>query len=98
MEWQSTQVATELGAYYGVFGSRIEAAGGSGVPDIVEDPRHVLDLTWRQQLRGYLSLRLKVRNLLDAPYQRSQEANGIERVQRYYTTGQSISLILSYGN
>lgn len=98
LTWQSTQGATELGAFYGVFGSRIEAAGGSGVPDIVEDPRHVVDLTWRQQLRGYLSLRLKVRNLLDAPYQRSQEANGIERVQRYYTTGQSISLTLSYGN
>ncbi|MCL7970610.1 MAG: TonB-dependent receptor [marine benthic group bacterium] len=96
--WLSTQGGTELGAYYGVFGRRIEAAGGSGVPDITEDPRHVLDLTWRQNLRGHLSLKLKVQNLLDSPYRRSQEANGIERVQREYTVGQSISLALTYGN
>ena len=68
------------------------------MPDITENPRHVLDLTWRQDLRGHLGLKLKVQNLLDSPYRRSQEANRIERVQREYTVGQSISLALTYGN
>jgi len=98
LQWQSTGGATELGAYYGVFGRRIEAAGGSGVPDIKEDSRHVIDLTWRQGVYRNLSLKLKVENLLDQPYQWSQEANGIQRMQRRYRVGQSISLGLTYGS
>jgi outer membrane receptor protein involved in Fe transport len=98
LTWISTNGGTEVGAYYGVFGKRIEAAGGSGVPDIEEKSRHVVDLTLRQHLYGSLSMRFKVQNLLDSPYQWSQEANGIERLQRRYTTGQSLSLSLTYGN
>jgi len=98
LTWLSTNGGTELGAYYGVFGQRIEAAGGSGVPDIKEDPRHVLDLTLRQQITGNLSMKLKAQNLLNSPYQWSQESNGIERVQRHYTVGQSLSVALTYGN
>jgi outer membrane receptor for ferrienterochelin and colicin len=98
LQWQSSGGATELGAYYGVFGRRIEAAGGNGVPDIVESPRHLVDITWRQGLTRNLSMKLKVENLLDEPYEWTQEANGIERMQRRYRVGQSISLGLTYGS
>lgn len=98
LNWLSTNGATEIGAYWGVFGERISAAGGSGVPDIYERPRNVLDLTWRQTLRGNLSMRFKVQNLLNSSYRWTQEANGIERMQRQYTVGQTLSLSLSYGS
>jgi len=98
LTWLSTNGGTEVGAFYGVFGERIEAAGGSGVPDIKQDPRHLVDLTLRQQLFRNLSMKVKVQNLLNSPYQWSQESNGIERMQRRYTVGQSFSLALTYGN
>jgi len=96
--WQSPAGATEVGAYYNVFGPRIEAAGGSGVPDIEESSRNVIDLTFRQQVTDRLGVRLKAENLLDAPYRWEQSANGITRLQREYTVGRSLSIGLSYGN
>lgn len=96
--WQSDAGATEVGAFYNVFGPRIEAAGGSGVPDIEEDARSVIDVTVRQRITDRLGVRLKAENLLDAPYRWQQSANGITRVQREYRVGRSISIGLSYGN
>jgi hypothetical protein len=96
--WQSSTGATEVGAFYNVFGPRIEAAGGSGVPDIEERPRNVLDVTFRQQVTDRLGVRLKAENLLDAPYRWEQSANGITRIQREYAVGRSLSVGLSYGN
>lgn len=98
LNWLSTGGRTELGAYWGVFGERISAAGGSGVPDIYEQPRNVVDLTWRQGLRSNLSMKVKVTNLFNAPYEWTQEANGIQRMQRRYETGQTLSVVLSYGS
>jgi outer membrane receptor protein involved in Fe transport len=95
--WISTGGNTEVGAFYGIFGSRIEAAGGSGVPDIYLEPRHQLDLTFRQKLGTNMSLRLKAENLLNEPYEWTQSGNGITRTQRYYEIGQTLSLSLSYG-
>lgn len=97
LSWLSSGDATELGAYYGVFGKRIEAAGGSGVPDIELEPRHQLDFTLRQRLTESMSVRLKAENLLDEPYEWTQSANGITRTQRFYKVGQTLSLSLSYG-
>lgn len=96
--WQSETGATEVGAFYNVFGPRIEAAGGSGVPDIEESARNVVDLTFRQQVTDRLGVRIKAENLLNAPYRWQQSANGITRIQREYRVGQSVSIGLSYGN
>lgn len=96
--WQSDSGRTQIGTFYNVFGARIEAAGGSGVPDILEQPRHVVDLTFRHQLTDRLGLKLKAENLLDQPYRWEQSANGITRLQREYQVGQTVSIGLSYGN
>jgi hypothetical protein len=98
LSWQSTNGGTELGLYYNVFGERIEAAGGSGVPDITQQPRNVLDFTVSHRVTESLSLKLKAENLLNEPYQWTQEANGIRRVQRTFKTGQSFGLSLSYSS
>jgi TonB-dependent receptor len=95
--WISTGGSTEIGVYYGIFGKRIEAAGGSGVPDIELEPRNALDLTFRQRFGSRMSLKLKAENLLNEPYEWTQSQNGITRTQRYYEVGQTISLSLSYG-
>jgi outer membrane receptor protein involved in Fe transport len=97
LNWASTGGATELGVYFGVFGKRIEAAGGSGVPDIELEPRNQLDFTLRQRLTNRMSVKLKAENLLDEAYEWTQSANGITRTQRYYEVGRTIALSLSYG-
>jgi outer membrane receptor protein involved in Fe transport len=88
--------ATELGLFYNIFGERVAAAGGSGVPDIYEQPRNQLDLTLRQKVVGGVSTKFKITNLLNDAYEFEQSANGITLLQRKYQTGTSYSLGFSY--
>lgn len=88
--------STELGLYYNIFGKRIEAAGGSGLPDIYEMPRHSLDFTFKRQLGNGMRLRFKASNLLDAAYRFEQSANGVTLLQRRYDVGRTFSLGLTY--
>lgn len=85
----------EASVLFNVSGDRIVAAGGAGVPDIVEQARPQLDLSYRQPLWNRFSLELQAENLLDAEHRWEQSANGITHVQRSYHEGQSISASLS---
>jgi hypothetical protein len=88
---------TQAGLYFNIFGERIAAAGGAGVPDIVEQPRAQLDFALQQPLGGGVRLKMKAENLLDSPHVWEQSANGITRVQRRYTEGRSFSASLTLG-
>ncbi|MDB4883723.1 MAG: TonB-dependent receptor [Gemmatimonadetes bacterium] len=50
-------------------GSRITAAGGSPLPDVIEQPRNVLDFSLRQKINAAVVLRFDAKNILDSPYQ-----------------------------
>ena len=97
LAYQDPDGTTRAGVYFNLFGERITAAGGSGVPDIVEQPRAQLDLTLKQGLWRDVELKLKAENLLDAEHLWEQSANGITRVQRRYTEGRSFSASLTFG-
>lgn len=86
---------TEADVSFHVFGERITAAGGGGIPDIEEQPRPVLDLSFEQPLWRNMELELKAENLLDSAHEWTQSANGITRVQRRYHVGQSFSASLT---
>ncbi len=86
----------ELGLYYNVFGERIAAAGGSGVPDIYERPRHQLDLTFKQDVLNGFRLKVKATNLLGQEHRFEQSMNGVTLTQRRYDTGRTLSFGLSY--
>jgi outer membrane receptor protein involved in Fe transport len=53
-------------------GERIEAAGDLPLPDVVQKPRNVLDVSLRFPLVGALAGRFDAKNLLDEPYQSVQ--------------------------
>jgi TonB-dependent receptor len=53
-------------------GERIDAAGDSPLPDVIERPRSVLDLSLRFPLFSSVSGRFDARNLFDAPYEMVQ--------------------------
>lgn len=79
---------------YNVVGPRIANARSAGVDteDVVEQPRHVLDLSLRFPLMGNGSAKADFRNLLDSPYELIQGTVIRER----YRTGRSISVGLSW--
>jgi hypothetical protein len=53
-------------------GERIEAAGDQPLPDVIQNPRNVLDFSLRFPIAGAVSGRLDAKNLLDAPFETVQ--------------------------
>jgi len=86
----------EAGLFYNRFGKRLGAAGGSGLPDIYEQPRNALDATLAFPLPNGVEVKLKGANLLDAKYLFEQSANGITQIQRTYTVGRTFSVGFSW--
>jgi len=86
----------ETGLYLNRLGERLTAAGGSGIPDIIEQPRNQLDASLRVALPMGGTMTAKATNLLDEPFVFQQSANGITLTQRKYWVGQTFSLGLSW--
>jgi TonB-dependent receptor len=57
---------------YNRIGERIVAAGDRPLPDVIEQPRDVIDLSLRVPVVGALSARFDAKNLLDSPYRTIQ--------------------------
>lgn len=69
-------------------GERIAAAGSSPLPDVVDLPRNVLDVSVRSLLLNGTTLRLDLKNLLDSPYETTQGTVVRER----FRAGRVVSL------
>ena len=69
-------------------GERISAAGGSPLPDVIEQPRNVLDVSMRQSFAPMVTLRMDLKNLLDAPYEILQGSV----TREFYRSGRSVNL------
>jgi outer membrane receptor protein involved in Fe transport len=57
---------------YTAVGPRIHSAGTIPFPDVIEEPRPLVDLSVRLPLGDRWSWKMDARNLLDAPYQLTQ--------------------------
>lgn len=78
---------------YNVVGPRIINARASGtkVHDVVEQPRHLLDLAFRFPLSGGMAAKIDVRNVLDAPYEVLQG----QVTRNYHRSGRSLAFGVS---
>ncbi|MFW5950574.1 MAG: TonB-dependent receptor domain-containing protein, partial [Gemmatimonadota bacterium] len=92
----SSPEGLDIGVFFNRFGQRLVAAGGSGLPDIYEQPRNALDASVGFPIRHGVRAKLKGTNLLDHEYRFEQSANGITRLQRLYTVGRTFSVGLSW--
>lgn len=92
MTYSSLSGSTNATILYNVVGERIQAAGVVPLPNIVEKPRHMVDLSLRFPVAGSLSGRVDARNLLDARYQFMQ--GNLER--EGYNAGRTFSVGLSW--
>ena len=68
LTWTHPTGKASATALFNRVGERITEAGETPLPDVIEQPRTVLDLSFRFPVAGGLSARLDARNLLDAPY------------------------------
>jgi len=69
-------------------GDRIQAAGDSPLPDVIEKARNGLDLSLRVGLVGAVTARLDAKNLLDSPYETVQGT----AIRELYKAGRTIQL------
>ena len=92
LTWTSYSGGGSATLLYNVVGPRITDAGEVPLPDVIERERHVVDLSVRFPVSGWLSARLDAKNLLDAPYRLEQGAVTRER----YRVGRGLTVGLSW--
>lgn len=73
-------------------GERIDAAGDQPLPDIILQPRSIVDLSLRFPVIGSLAGRFDARNLLDAPYEAVQGTV----TREYYRQGRVFQMGLQW--
>jgi outer membrane receptor protein involved in Fe transport len=73
---------------YNVAGRRISSAAELPLPNVYEEPRHALDLSFRFPLVAGLRGKLDVENVLDSAYEQVQGTV----VRDYYRTGRTFSV------
>ena len=84
--------STSATILYNVSGKRISSAAELPLPDVYEQPRHVVDLSLRFPLPMGLSGKAEVKNILDAPYEFIQG----NVVRDYYRSGRAVSIGASW--
>jgi hypothetical protein len=92
--WSDDRGAWSGTLLHNVVGKRIVNARASGatVSDVVERPRHLVDLSLRFPLPGQASGKVDFKNLLDAPVEVVQGSI----VRSTYRTGRSVSAGVSW--
>lgn len=84
--YASTGGATSATLLFNRVGDRIDAAGDSPLPDVVDLARNVLDFSLRLGLSESLGLRVDAKNILDSPFRMMQGT----AVREWYRSGRII--------
>lgn len=85
LSYASSSGSTSATVLFNRVGDRIEAAGDLPLPDVVQQPRNVFDLSLRFPVAGPLSGRFDARNLLDEPFHTVQGTV----TREYWKTGRT---------
>lgn len=77
---------------YNIFGRRLSEVGNHGVPDVYEQPRGQLDVSFSRTVANYFKISFSAKNLLD-PYVLFKQG---EATYVQYKLGRAFSLGISY--
>ena len=88
LAYASASGGTSATMLFNRVGERIEAAGDLPLPDVVQQPRNVLDFSLRAGVLPSVSLRFDARNLLDEPYETIQGTV----TREYWKSGRTFQL------
>ncbi len=96
LSYSNLESGTNVALSYNIFGERLAAVTLGGTPDVFEQPRGMLNLTFSQNITDELVLKGSASNLLDASYEETQEYRGTSYNFQRYTLGQDFNLGISY--
>ncbi len=97
VDWNHEKTKTRLRVLYNVFGARISQVGLNGIPDMYEQPRHLVDLSAAQGIGEHLDLKATLENVLNAPV-RFTQGEGDAFLANRYLSGQTFWLSATYTN
>ena len=95
LDWEHPGTKFRARILYNVYGARISQVGQNGLPDVFEQPRHLVDASVGQGFGEHVELKLSLENLFNAPVRFSQGDSGIFLTSRYLT-GTNAWLTASY--
>jgi outer membrane receptor protein involved in Fe transport len=92
LSYENPDVRSNIALLYNVFGPRITSVGTSGIPDVYDQPQHVVDFVWTQGFGKHYQVRGKFGNILDWP---ERELSGGQITEETYS-GRSFSAQLTW--
>ena len=95
LDWNHEKTKTRIRGLYNVFGARISQVGLNGIPDVYEQPRHLVDLSAAQGIGDHLDVKATLENVLNAPV-RFTQGEGDSFLANRYLSGQTFWLSLTY--
>jgi TonB-dependent receptor len=97
LDYQRDSSKTRARILYNVSGARIAQVGSNGLPDVYEQPRHLVDVSFAQGIGEHLDLKATIENLFDAPVRFTQGEDGRFLVNRF-NVGSTLWLLATYAN
>lgn len=97
LDWTHEKTRTRARILYNVQGARIAQVGTQGIPDIYEQPRHLVDVSAAQGIGEHVDLKLTLDNLFDSPVRFTHGREG-DVVTGSYRVGQTVWLMATYSN
>ena len=82
--------------YYNVFGKRLSRVNYGGSPDIYEESAPLLNWSLGWNIIDHVSLKVGVKNILDAEMKKTQEFKGEEYIHNVYRRGRAFSMGLKF--
>lgn len=98
LDYDRESSGTRVRLSYNVTGARISQVGAFGLPDVYEQPRHLVDLSAAQRLGRQLDVRGTVSNLLDAPYRFTHGRDGAGALVNRYRVGATAMVLVTFTN
>jgi outer membrane receptor protein involved in Fe transport len=99
LDYQREVSKTRVRLSYNTYGRRIAEVGAQGLPDVYEQPRHIVDLTAMQGIGNHWDVKASIENIGNAPFVFTQgpETRDDIIVNRY-VAGANFFLQLTYQN
>jgi outer membrane receptor protein involved in Fe transport len=85
-----------LNLSYNIWGERLTFVSQGRVPDVYEQPRHLLDFTLEKGLNDKWRLTFRGQNLLNPLYKQTHDFNGQEYIFSQFTVGRTYSIGVKY--
>ena len=97
LDYDNETSGTRARVLYNIAGPRLITVGLKGIPDIYQQPRHLLDITAAQRVYEGLEVRASAKNLINDSIRQTHGTEDVdERTTNRFRIGTSFSIGASY--